>query len=915
MVYSDDGSQLASASADGNVIIWDTKTYLQIRVFEGAASAASSSSLDFNPDGSAILIVKGAGLKLWDIASGQMLKEYFKPEFLKPGIAEAVFSADGQSIYSCGGAIEKRNVNTGEVIQTFIPQNMSVGNSLFSGFTSLSVSTSQNLLAAASLSDSSVHVFELTSGTWITKIHKNETMINSVRFSNKGNLLAIAHLGGLNVWSVTDKRFSLHMSDSSAFTAQRISFCPDDNCLVMGGLNGYLVRLDFKFVNKRYGTSSEGVYPALNPINTTMAVGINTELRFMNFKTGRVLHKVSGKFTKLLNAEISAQDRYLVSKHNYGDRYKEIFGLSAGNTSYTFWDLKFGKPIRWLTTDDFAADRDQNIYAFSKPDSLFWTYDKGSFSANKKKISRKSYDTIYVHDFETGNRLNKFNGIDNLTSLGFLDKGKSIFVLGEEIDKSGTIRTLGRIIDWTTGKRMVEIKDTIREGRFRLYGNFTVNDKYRKICASGISGKLKCWNFDGQLVFRAENYSAKFSADGELLGRGDMGKLYISFLKKEEDVSIDALLMLSNELFDFNATSRLLATKGSNGFQKEIDVYDLSTKQRERILRGHTDNIKSIRFFNHSDSLVSTAGENVMKLWSPKDTTEIVSLMQVDSTEWIIFTPDNYYMTSKGGTKNIGFRAGNRAYAFEQFDLQYNRPDIILSRLGRSDPALIQSYKKAYEKRLKKMGFSEQNFTSDFHVPEITILNKNDISPNQEKSMITVKIKAVDDRYKIKMVNIFVNNVSIFQTNGFDLTSKNISLFMGDFDVPLSVGRNKIKVSCYNDKGVESLEESLEVQYKPFTVEKPDLYIFTIGVSRYKEAAHNLQYADKDATDMAEWFSTNKASYKSVNSFKILNEEATKKTIVGIKQKLANAKLDDQVIIFYAGHGVLDKNLNYYLST
>ena len=46
-------------------------------------------------------------------------------------------------------------------------------------------------------------------------------------------------------------------------------------------------------------------------------------------------------------------------------------------------------------------------------------------------------------------------------------------------------------------------------------------------------------------------------------------------------------------------------------------------------------------------------------------------------------------------------------YPFEQFDLKFNRPDIVLSRIGKVDTTLINAYHNAYLKRIKKMNFTK----------------------------------------------------------------------------------------------------------------------------------------------------------------------------------------------------------------
>ena len=47
-----------------------------------------------------------------------------------------------------------------------------------------------------------------------------------------------------------------------------------------------------------------------------------------------------------------------------------------------------------------------------------------------------------------------------------------------------------------------------------------------------------------------------------------------------------------------------------------------------------------------------------------------------------IFTPDRYYMMPPTLTTEMHFAKGFQTYSFAQFDLQLNRPDIVLQRIA-----------------------------------------------------------------------------------------------------------------------------------------------------------------------------------------------------------------------------------------
>ncbi|MEQ6118021.1 caspase family protein, partial [Reichenbachiella sp. MALMAid0571] len=73
---------------------------------------------------------------------------------------------------------------------------------------------------------------------------------------------------------------------------------------------------------------------------------------------------------------------------------------------------------------------------------------------------------------------------------------------------------------------------------------------------------------------------------------------------------------------------------------------------------------------------------------------------------------------------------------------------------------------------------------------------------------------------------------------------------------------------------------------------------------------YDLNYAAKDANDIAAKFGTDASKV-----FKITDTNATKEKILAVKSSLMKSKVDDRVILFVAGHGLLDDNLDYFIGT
>lgn len=343
--------------------------------------------------------------------------------------------------------------------------------------------------------------------------------------------------------------------------------------------------------------------------------------------------------------------------------------------------------------------------------------------------------------------------------------------------------------------------------------------------------------------------------------------------------------------------------------------WNLEQSKITNSFKGHNNKISATAIYPDEKQIATASTDGTLKIWNIEKGTEVVTLYAINDNDFIVKTPDYYYYATKNAKKEIGFTFGIKFYPFEQFDLQYNRPDIVLARLGIASDELINAYKMAYNKRLKKMGFSEDMFENDFHLPEVSIVDIEKLPLHTDDSKLAFSINANDSKYNLNRINVWVNNTPLYGIDGINLRQLQINKIEKNIAVELSQGINKIQISCLNEKGVESLKESFEVSCQPKKITKPDLYILAIGASEYQDKEWNLTYAAKDANDFSDIFAKQKANFDNIHINKLTNQEVTIENVRNIKQTLLKSKVDDIVMIFYAGHGLLDDSLDYYLGT
>ena len=218
--------------------------------------------------------------------------------------------------------------------------------------------------------------------------------------------------------------------------------------------------------------------------------------------------------------------------------------------------------------------------------------------------------------------------------------------------------------------------------------------------------------------------------------------------------------------------------------------------------------------------------------------------------------------------------------------------------------------RKAWKKRLQRAGVKEQDLAADYHVPEVNIANRNSIPAVISDTNLSLELEFKDTEVELKDFTLFLNGVPVKRG---DLKGKEGKVML---EVELASGLNDVAVKCQNSRGTGSMRESLRVVSPVKEETKPAAYVVAIGVSDYENGKYNLEYACKDAEDFSSAIADGFGDcYSSIKTLVVRNEEFDNNSCERIRDFLSCSDRDDTVILFYAGHGVLDSEFDYYLAT
>jgi len=262
-----------------------------------------------------------------------------------------------------------------------------------------------------------------------------------------------------------------------------------------------------------------------------------------------------------------------------------------------------------------------------------------------------------------------------------------------------------------------------------------------------------------------------------------------------------------------------------------------------------------------------------------------------DPDHWLVWSDDGLFDGSRGATHLAAAVRGDRVFALDALVLGFNRPDLLLSRMGRGSDGLRARYARKHARRLEKAGLREEELADLYRrAPEARI-----VAWNEEGGVVTltVSIRSQDElaRYDLRVDGVPVH------ADGRPAHGTSV-----DVTEQVAVGADAvvIEVSATTQRGTESPRAVLHVQGTGEGVRQPTLYYLGFGVSKYSDARLDLGYAVKDVRDVGVLLA-NATPGASIHVF--ADDEVTPEAIEDAQTLLAEARPEDTVVVFLAGHG------------
>jgi WD40 repeat protein len=801
---------------------------------------------------------------------------------------------------------------------------------------------------ASTARDNIAKLWDVASGTQLTSFNREAFSISSITFSPDGILQA---RGGsqatLEIWNVTNG--TLIKSTEGRFSLYESSFSLDGKLLALPGKNGSI-----DLWNVGSGTQLKSLDAAVSVGSLTFSpdgkllAGMNSQVAIVlwDVRSGaapRLLEGASrtGTFSpegKLL-ASVSQDHSIKVWDVASGTQLRSLKGFYQRVSSVAFSpDGKLLASANWqhIRLWDVASGIQSRSFT-SHSDGV----DAVAFSPEGKLLASGNSQVLELWDVTTGAKVKSLKGSTVWGNTVAFSRDGKLLASGNRVESlyPGKSWKTIKLWDVASGTRL---KTFI--GYSTHIGSFAFSPDGKMLASGGDGGSIEVWDVEkGTRLQSPEKhadkvYSVAFSPDSKLLASGSQDHT-IRVWDVVNGVTVKWLghpSIVSS--VGFSPDGKLLA---SGSWDRTIKLWDVVNWTPPRSLEGHSSPIYSIAFSPNGQFLLSGSQDGTMKLWSVSDGQLLATLISFDQSDWLVVTPDDLFDGSPTAWQRSIWRFNNNTFDFapvEAFFSEFYYPGLLTDILSGKRP---KARAKLEEKDLRqpqvnvwradRRATSASAVTTPTFSVEVEVLE----APADKKKSLPAS--------GVQGVRLFRNGslLKVWRGNAFALSRKDgcrqpqAGRVVCTIDVLVIAGKNRLTAYAFNRDNVKSSDSELVVTGGESLKRDRTLYILTIGINTYANAAYTLKYAVADAQDFGQELKKQQDKLKLYARTEVIalsDKEATKENILLALRQFSRGSIgnlptdslsalkrikpshpEDAVVIYFAGHGTANKDRFYLI--
>jgi WD40 repeat protein len=355
---------------------------------------------------------------------------------------------------------------------------------------------------------------------------------------------------------------------------------------------------------------------------------------------------------------------------------------------------------------------------------------------------------------------------------------------------------------------------------------------------------------------------------------------------------------------------------------KGEEIYKLPTLERKAL---------SIHFSSNNDQFFVISEDNTIKAFETA-TGKLLGTLYIfkETNDFVFVAPDGRFDGTQDGMKKLYYLKNREIYPLEILMEKYYTPNLYV-RLINGEVFPIIPDNDIRSKPTAKIQYAEK--TRNLEVDNDNPLYLNTTGVAEITILATAPDDAIDEIrlfHNGKIVTLTTRNLIVVDENKNNSATKK-------YTVNLLNGFNYFRAVALNTQRTESIPDEIVVTYSSVSNIDPSnntpaesntnqtiispvdknatLHLVVVGINQYENKSMALNYALADATAFKDEIEKDaKSIITNIKTYFVTDNTANKSGITGaFGQVQATAKPQDIFVFYYAGHGVIGKDKEFYL--
>ena len=271
----------------------------------------------------------------------------------------------------------------------------------------------------------------------------------------------------------------------------------------------------------------------------------------------------------------------------------------------------------------------------------------------------------------------------------------------------------------------------------------------------------------------------------------------------------------------------------SGSSDKTIKLWNVATGDVIHTFLGHTAAVNSVAFHPSGKFIFSNGNDNMLKIWSVENLCEIATIIFIDSTDWVVVTPNGIFDATENAMNKMHFVFGMEVIEFNQLKDRYYEPYLLQKLLGYEEGEI----------RSPSQGINNLRL-----YPEIKLNPIHDGILELDLQIREGGQGKIEIAINGKLEDIYPKTFTVSEDKMNKTVVYDFSNYQG-----FNNGENQISARVFNeDNLVASHWETIDYYTEiAGTVTIPEFYALVVGTSDYSGSEIDLSYAADDADEFS----------------------------------------------------------------